>query len=237
VPEYSYLNVGEVRLAYRVVEAGDSARSDATPMVALHGGGGDSTTYDPLAPAFATHRRVYLPELRGMGRSERRGPYSLRVLRDDILGFMNVVGLDRVILLGHSLGAFVALLVTELAPDRVAALILEECPPPVPMNLPIATDLPDEAPYYDREVRPFVLSELNASDPAWWDALPTLHVPTLVLAGGPTSFLPQDAMAQVSDRLPAGRLSTIPAGHHIHATEPAAFMEAVGSFLDEVTEP
>jgi 3-oxoadipate enol-lactonase len=238
VAEYDYVDTGQIRLAYRVIEAGPpSGGAEATPMVLLHGGGGDGTTFDPLTPAFATRRTVYLPELRGMGHSERLGPYSLRILRDDISRFLDILGLNRVTLLGHSLGAFVALLVAEQTPDRVAALILEECPPPVPLKLPIPASLPDDAPYYDREVRPSVLAELNTSDPAWWEAVSTLRVPTLVLAGGPTSFLPQDVMAEFADRLPAGRLSTIPAGHHIHMTEPAAFVEAVESFLDGVTEP
>lgn len=228
MPDQEYVESEPVRLAYRVVDAGPA---EATPMVLLHGGGGDSTTYDSLAPAFAARRRVYLPDLRGMGRSDRVGPYSLRIMRDDISRFLDDQGLDRAILLGHSLGAFVAMLATQSAPDRVSALVLEECPPPVPLNLPVPTDVPDTAPYYDRAIRPFVLAELNAPDPLWWEALAGLSVPTLVLSGGPTSFLPQETVARFAARLPAGQLVTIAAGHHIHANDPAAFTDAVETFL------
>ncbi|RUL90354.1 response regulator [Verrucosispora sp. FIM060022] len=62
-----------------------------------------------------------------------------------------------------------------LAPHRVAALVLEERPPPVLLGLAMPSSVPETAPYYDREVRPAVLSELNAPDPAWWEALATTN--------------------------------------------------------------
>jgi 3-oxoadipate enol-lactonase len=229
--DYRYVDTGQVRLAYRKVEAKPDAVAGVTPMVLLHGGGGDGTTWDTLAPQFAERRTVYMPDLRGMGRSERTGPYSMITLRDDILALLDRVGLDRVVLVGHSLGGFIAMLLTQVAPKRVAALVLEECPPPVALGLSIPDYLPDSAPYYDREVRPSVLSELNAPDPTWWEALAAIPVPTLVLAGGPASHLPQDDMARTAARIPAGRLLTIPAGHLIHPNAPAAFAAAVESFL------
>ncbi|GAB3144828.1 alpha/beta hydrolase [Micromonospora sonneratiae] len=228
---YHNVELGHVRLAYRMVEAGPHARADAVPMVLLHGGGGDGTTWDDLVPGFAQHRTVYVPDLRGMGRSERVGPYSLTGMRDDLLGLLDETKLDRVILVGHSLGGFVAMLMAQLATARVAALVLEECPPPVPLGLAIPTGLDESAPFYDREIRPSVLSELNAPDPAWWEGLATLDVPTLVLAGGSASHVSQEEMARMADRLPAGRLLTIPAGHQIHRDAPGAFTAAVESFL------
>jgi 3-oxoadipate enol-lactonase len=135
------------------------------------------------------------------------------------------------VLVGHSLGGLVALLVTLAAPDRVAALVLEETPPPVPLGIPVPTGLPDSAPFYDREIRPFVLATLNAPDPGWWAGLSAIAVPVLVVAGGPDSFLPQDAMAEMAARIPAGELTTIPAGHLVHPNAPGAFADAVETFL------
>jgi 3-oxoadipate enol-lactonase len=231
MPDYRDVETGQVRLAYRRFEAGPNALAGAIPMVLLHGGGGDGSTWDSLAPGFAERRTVYVPDLRGMGRSERAGPYSMAVLRDDVLALLDRTGLDRVILVGHSLGGFVAMLMTQAAPRRVAALVLEECPPPVALGISIPENLPDSAPYYDREVRPAVLSELNAPDPAWSAALATMTVPTLVLAGGPTSHLPQAEIARMAASIPGGHLLTIPAGHLIHPSEPAAFATAVESFV------
>ncbi|GIJ80017.1 Pimeloyl-ACP methyl ester carboxylesterase [Micromonospora phaseoli] len=229
---YRSVEMGWGRLAYRTVEGGPDTAGEP-PMVLLHGGGGDGTTWDALAPTLAQRRTVHLPDLRGMGRSDRVGPYSLAVLRDDLLALLDRWELDRVVLVGHSLGGVAALLATQAAPQRVAALVLEECPPPVPLGFTIPTGLPDSAPYYDREIRPSVLAELNAPDPARWETLATIPVPTLVLAGGPTSHLPQEAMARMADRIPAGRLVTIPTGHHIHPNASAAFVTAVESFLTD----
>jgi 3-oxoadipate enol-lactonase len=223
-----------VRLAYREVTAGPDAAG--IPMVMLHGGGGDSSTWDDLAPGFAERRTVYLPDLRGMGRSERTDQYSMTLFRDDVLALLDRLGLDRVVLVGHSLGGFVAMLVAQAAPKRVAALVLEETPPPVPLGMSIPDSLPDSAPYYDRMVRPSVLAALNAPDPAWWEDLAAMPMPTLVLAGGPDSFLPQDEIARVAARIPAGRLVTIPVGHLIHPNSPADFAAAVESFLAAVPE-
>ncbi|HTF12502.1 MAG TPA: alpha/beta hydrolase, partial [Asanoa sp.] len=82
-----------------------------------------------------------------------------------------------------------------------------------------------------REIRPAVLGALNAPDPQWWDDLAGIPVPVLVLAGGPESFLPQDAMARMAARIPAGELATIAAGHLVHPNEPDAFADAVETFL------
>jgi pimeloyl-ACP methyl ester carboxylesterase len=231
VRDYRYVDTGRARLAYRTFDAAPDAPAGATPMVLLHGGGGDGTTWDALAAGFAERRTVYVPDLRGMGRSERAGPYSLTGFRDDLLAMLDRVGLERVVLIGHSLGGAVGLLATQLAPQRIAALVLEESPPPTPLALPVPAAVADSAPYYDREVRPAVLAQLNAPDPRWWDALATMGVPTLVLAGGPASQLPQEKLAQMAARLPHGRLVTIPVGHHIHADAPSVFASEVEAFL------
>ncbi|MDG4820547.1 alpha/beta hydrolase [Asanoa sp. WMMD1127] len=203
----------------------------ATPMVLLHGGGGDGSTWDELAPRFAQRRPVHVPDLRGMGRSERTGPYGMTVFRDDLLALLDRLALDRVVLVGHSLGGFVSFLATLAAPDRVEALVLEECPPPVPLGIPVPTGLPPSAPYYDREIRPAVLETLNGPDPRWWAELSAIPVPVLVVAGGPTSFLPQDVLAKMAARIQAGELVTIPVGHLVHPEAPDAFADAVETFL------
>jgi 3-oxoadipate enol-lactonase len=227
------VDTGQVRLAYRETPA---RRPDAAavPMVMLHGGGGDSSTWDELAPRFAERRTVYLPDLRGMGRSERTGPYSITTMRDDVLALLDRLGLDRVVLVGQSLGGYVAMLVAQAAPQRVAALVLEEAPPPVPLGISVPDDLPESAPYYDRRIRPTVFAAFNAPDPAWWDDLAAMPMPALVLAGGPDSVLRQDDIARTAARIPAGRLVTIPAGHHIHRDAPEAFAAAVESFLADL---
>lgn len=219
-----------VRLAHRAVPG--PAGSDAAPLVLLHGGGGDGSTWDPFLGPLSARGPVVVPDLRGAGRSPRVGATSVTMLRDDVLLLLDDLGLDRVALVGHSLGALVGLLVAQERPGLVAALVLEECPPPEPLGLPVPERFADDASFYEREIRPAVLATLNSADPARAEALATVTAQTLVIGGGPGSHLPQGAMARMAARLPAGRFVTLPGGHLVHPTHPEEFLREVEAFLD-----
>ena len=212
-------------MAYRVW--GDPA---APPLLLLHGLGSDGASWGGTVPAFADTWRVYAPDLRGHGRSSRPGLYSCELMRDDVLGFMDVLGLQRASWVGHSLGALVAYLVARHCPERVGRLVLEEMPPPVPLGLP-EPQRPEGPIAFDWEVRPAIVGQLNAPDADWWDGIATVGVPTLVVAGGTESHLPQDRIAEMAQRFPAGHLLTIPVGHEVHGALPSEFGEVVRSFL------
>lgn len=94
------VDVAGVLLAYRV--AGDPA---APPMVLLHGLGEAASAWEPVLPALAATHRVYAVDLRGHGRSARPGRYSFAVMRDDVIGFLDAVGVHRCVLIGHSAAA------------------------------------------------------------------------------------------------------------------------------------
>jgi pimeloyl-ACP methyl ester carboxylesterase len=84
---------------------------------------------------------------------------------------------------------------------------------------------------FDWAARPAIVGQSNAPYPAWWAEIPQVSAPTLVIAGGVDSHLPQDRIAEMAARLPAGRLATIPVGHRVHAIWPIGFGEAVRAFL------
>ena len=68
-------------------------------------------------------------------------------------------------------------------------------------------------------------------DPRWLERLGDITAETLVVAGGPGSHVPQDAVAELADRIPDGQVVTIPVGHLIHRAAPEAFAETVTAFL------
>ncbi|WP_030602602.1 alpha/beta fold hydrolase [Streptomyces fulvoviolaceus] len=214
-----------VRLAHR--ESGDAG---APPLVLLHGLTSDGTAWDEVAAHFADRHRVLVPDLRGHGRSPHPGTYSFELMRDDVLAFLDELALPDVVLIGHSLGGVVAYLLAALHPERVTRLVLEETPPPVPLDRP-APQRPSEPLAYDWAAREAIVGQLNSPDPAWREAPRAVAVPTLVVAGGPESHLPQDEIAAMAARFPAGRLVTIPAGHRVHGTLPEEFCGAVAEFL------
>lgn len=214
-----------VRLAHR--ESGDAG---APPLVLLHGLPSDGTVWDEVAAHFADRHRVLVPDLRGHGRSPHPGTYSFELMRDDVLAFLDELALPNVTSIGHSLGGVVAYLLAARYPERVTRPVLEETPPPASLNRPVP-QRPSELLTFDWQAREEIVRQLNAPDPAWRDAPSAVTAPTPVVAGGPESHLPQDEIAAMAARFPAGRLVTIPAGHRVHGTPPEEFCGTVAEFL------
>jgi pimeloyl-ACP methyl ester carboxylesterase len=219
--------VDGVALAYRV--AGDPA---GPPMVLLHGLGDDEGDWHTVLSTLADRYLVYALDLRGHGRSAHPGRYSFELMRDDVIGFLDVVGVERCVLIGHSMGGTVAILLAEAAPHRLTHLILEDVMAPRPGALkrpPLAP--PDTPTLFDFAAVNAIRGQLNDPDPDWWAQTEAVDVPTLVIGGGPDSQIPQHLLAEQVDRMPDATLVTIAAGHHVHASRPAEFLEAVHDFL------
>lgn len=219
--------VGGLTIAYRV--AGDPA---APPMLLLHALGEDERDWHGVLPEFARTHRVYVPDLRGHGASGRTGEYSFELMRDDMIGLLDALGVPAAVVIGHSLGGMVALLLAEAAPHRLTRLVLEDSPPPRPGALdrpPVPP--PAEPTPFDFAVVNAIRFQLTNPDPAWWERSVGIPVPALVLGGGAESQIPQDLLAELAGRMPDARFVTIAAGHHIHRNRPADFTAAVHAFL------
>jgi len=228
-------DLGGLAIHYR-----ETGSPDGTPVIALHGHPGTEGTWDEAAAGLCASGRYRLMAVtqRGYGASGRAEPYSLEALRDDVFSFANALGLDRFVLMGHSMGGVVAALAAELKPDRLIALVLEDSVPPRDgLDIPIPPR-PDNEPRFDWALVPAIFGQLAAPDPAWWKQLSLITVPALVLGGGSTSHVPQDLLAEAAKQMPEGRLVTLEgAGHSAHQTQPARFLAEVTSFLDSVTAP
>jgi 3-oxoadipate enol-lactonase len=217
--------VGGIRLAY---EARGS--SDAPPMVLLHALGERGTSWAPVTTRFAGRFRVVTLDLRGHGDSDWPGTYSFQLMRDDVLGVLEQLGLGKVTLVGHSIGGAVAYLVAMQRPEMVERLIVEDASPPFPRDraIPARPAGPLE---FDWAVVPAIIGQVNAGDPAAWDGLAAITAPTLLIGGGPGSHIPPDKLAAAAARIPRCDLVTIPAGHHVHTDRPAEFASAVLGWL------
>jgi pimeloyl-ACP methyl ester carboxylesterase len=151
---------------------------------------------------------------------------------NDVLGVLDSLELDRVDLVGHSLGAMVAYLLAQRAPERVRCLVLAEPPPPVPASpLRDVGDRPAGELTYDWCFQAPFSRQRNAPDPSWWTQLSAITAPTLILAGRNGSF-PIDMMTAMADRIPNCELVFLDAGHQIHENQPADFIAALAAFLD-----
>jgi pimeloyl-ACP methyl ester carboxylesterase len=119
VPETQTLQHGGVRLAY--VEEG---RGDP-PVVLVHGMACDHTHLLPQLHHLSPRHRVVAVDLRGHGASDKpEGRYTTEVFGGDLRFLFDGLGLDRPILIGHSLGGSVALDFAVRHPELVRALVL-----------------------------------------------------------------------------------------------------------------
>jgi 3-oxoadipate enol-lactonase len=215
------VTAGGIRIVYRVTGA-----PDAPPMVLLHALGEQNTSWAPVTAKFAERFRVFALDLRGHGHSDWPGTYSFELMRDDVVAVLDELALDKVTLVGHSMGGTVAYLIAEEQPGRVQRLIVEDVPPPFLRDRAVPPR-PAEPLDFDWAAAPAIIGQVNKGNPAVWDRLPDITAPTLLIAGGPQSHIPQDKLAAVAALIPRCDLVTIPAGHNVHTTRPAEFASAV----------
>jgi non-heme chloroperoxidase len=94
-------------------------------VILLHGISDSWFSFSRVLPDLSPEYRVYALDLRGHGDSDRPGEgYTPRDMVADVLGFMDLLGIARATLVGHSMGTFVAQQAALVAPARVAGLVL-----------------------------------------------------------------------------------------------------------------
>ncbi|MEE8556903.1 MAG: alpha/beta hydrolase [Myxococcota bacterium] len=105
--------------------------TEGVPLLLLHGFGNEAHFWDDLAPALAPHYRTLALDLRGHGDSDHdpEGRYDHLSMARDLEAVTEALGLERVVLVGHSLGGRVALRFVGRNADRMAGLILVDSGP------------------------------------------------------------------------------------------------------------
>lgn len=110
------------------IAALDNGRSDAPPLLALHGWLDNAASFLPMAPLLRDYRLVALDSA-GHGRSPHypaNAEYTPFAAILDVLAAADALGWDRFALLGHSMGGAIASLLAAAAPERVTRLHLIE---------------------------------------------------------------------------------------------------------------
>ena len=119
-PETRTIEVAGQPIAY--LRQGEA---EGTPLVLVHGFGGDLNAWLFNLPSLAETRSVYALDLPGHGKSGKTvAKGSLEALAEDLAGFLAAVGIEDAHLVGHSLGGAVALQLALARPARVASLTL-----------------------------------------------------------------------------------------------------------------
>ena len=98
---------------------------DGEPLVLLHGGLVDARWFEPNLAPLAERFHIYTPERRGHGHTpDVEGPITYQVMAEDTIAFLDAVLGGPADLVGHSDGAFVAMLVAIQRPDLVNRLVM-----------------------------------------------------------------------------------------------------------------
>jgi len=100
-----------------------------TPLIILHGLFGMSDNWMGIARKIAEKHNVYIPDQRNHGRSPHHYEFNYRVLLEDLEEFVNSKNMDRVTILGHSLGGKIGMLYAFNHPERLNKLVVVDIAP------------------------------------------------------------------------------------------------------------
>lgn len=117
-PELEYRTIHGYRRAYRVAGSGPA-------ILLIHGIGDNSTTWSTVQSKLAQRFTVIAPDLLGHGKSDKpRADYSVAAYANGMRDLLSVLDIDRVTVVGHSLGGGVAMQFAYQFPQLVDRLIL-----------------------------------------------------------------------------------------------------------------
>jgi pimeloyl-ACP methyl ester carboxylesterase len=113
-----------IEYAYRDLGAGD------VPLVLLQHFRGNLDNWDPaLIDALAAERRVITFDNVGVGATTGRTPNTVEAMAHDAIAFIEALNLERIDLLGFSIGSFVAQEVALIRPDLLRRVVLASSAP------------------------------------------------------------------------------------------------------------
>ncbi len=229
------------------------------PLVLLHGAGAEAGNFSKIAPALTTKYHVIIPDLAGHGESQpAKGPLDIGMMLHGLEAVVDSkAGGQKVILVGNSLGGWIAMLYTRQHPARVERLVLNsggsikgdrEDLAHVPVDRADAAKMM-EAVLDPMSLHPpgFVLDDivrvaqngamgrLAKSDMAPYVENPTsvaLSTPVELIWGEADRLVPLSYAQRLGALLPNVRLTTIPRCGHIPQQEcPIAYGKILRSVL------
>jgi pimeloyl-ACP methyl ester carboxylesterase len=246
----------------RLREEGDSRR---LPLVFLHGAGSSSVLWMDPVRRLKDVRRVIAPDLPGHGQSDRWHPpseISIAMYRDAVGTMCAQLGLDRVVLVGHSMGGQVALDCAAAWPERVGGLVLIATGSKIPVDPRVLAALRDDYARFEKWLGTVMWSpstpsehidrwqslvfsaeqEITAADFRAVDRFDDgealcakVKAPTLVLAGADDLATPPSLARSLSSQIAGARLAVVPnAGHMLTLEQSDAFHSALGELLADV---
>ena len=243
----------------------EQGESEGLPVLLLHGWPDSSQSWELLLPLLPSAWRVFAIDQRGHGHSDRpREGYAIDQLAADVEALLDELGLPRSVVVGHSMGSFVARRVAERAPGRVSGLVLIGTAP-VARNAALLALAPAVHALRDPVdmafVREFQESTVARPVPAEfmarairqsqrvpariWQAVfegllsfepgPAPCCPTLVTGGTRDGLFSVAEQEAVSAAIPGARIELVEGvGHALHWEAPEIFATSLLHFVKEL---
>ncbi|HEX8598138.1 MAG TPA: alpha/beta hydrolase [Chloroflexia bacterium] len=212
------------------------------PLILIHGGALTGESWEPYVGAFVERYRVITPDSRGHGRTANpTGMMSFRLLADDVVALVEVLGLHKPLICGYSDGGQVALEIGMRYPDLPEALVIGGAHLELTEGSRkwVRSILGDEQlgdidfEHFGREYPDFaaMLQQLHGPDgwktllkqikPMWNatlnytpDDFARVVAPTLVLLGDRDGFVPVEDGVAMYRLLPNAEFAVIPGSEH-----------------------
>lgn len=138
----------------------EEAGGKGAPIVFVHGWCCDHTYFAPQVEHFRRTHRVVAVDLRGHGQSDKPAQdYTMAAFADDLVWLCRQLGVTRPVVIGHSMGGVIAMVLAAQFPDVPAAIVSVDSPilpsAPLPDTLaPFVAAL--RSPAYRQAQRQFV---------------------------------------------------------------------------------
>jgi pimeloyl-ACP methyl ester carboxylesterase len=240
---------------------------DGPAVLFVHGSGGHHAAWWQQVPALQDRYTVITMDLRGFGRSDSApGEYDARAFPRDILAVVAAAGVDRVVLVGQSIGAAAALKAALARPRVAAGVVLahslggiahDELAQLVRADRARAEQLP----VIDRLLTPqfrqgyperaFLFRQMGTFNTAKMADLRNLNtdgptveevagsgIPVCLLAGEKDAVLSVATMRRAAEVLTGATLTVVAgAPHSMYWETPEKFNAAIERFLEQVYGP
>ncbi|WP_313760396.1 alpha/beta fold hydrolase [Rhizobium sp.] len=146
------------------------------PAVLIPGITSPAITWGFVAERLAERYDVYVLDVRGRGLSST-GPdldYGLNSMAADVVGFVEALGLEQPALLGHSMGARIAIRASIAAPAAFSRLALIDPPVSGPGRRPYPSKLPWYVDSIRQSLQGMTAEDMKAFCPTWTEEQRTL---------------------------------------------------------------
>lgn len=269
-----FISVGDHELSYSF--NGASTRKDGLALVLVHGAGGHKQDW-PATWRSASQKMqgmgltarsegrqlenypIYAIDLPGHGRSAGKSQTHVDAYANTVASFLEALDLKKVVLVGHSMGAAIALTLAVRANPGLAGIVLiggssrlvvsdaildglrSDFEPTVD-NIVRYSWHKDTSAFFKRENRQRLLEAgsdvvyndfLACSRFDLSDRLSTVGIPVLIIAADQDRMVPLETSRKMAEALPQGTFAELrDCGHFMHVEQPRQVARVLASFLE-----